>query len=480
MTVRSAANRVLIARLYRWGAIKCDYSVTGDEVRADVSVTNAASYPIAEMRILLFNILEPSAPITRMPGSEYNVSGPDVVFLTYGSSKLFIANEQVARLLVLTTARIPGGIGVYLDTAQNWIVPPIMTHGPQRREIKSRSIPGHGSDQYSLSLRFAKNNASASAVVADLFRRWVAHFPPSSNWSDRRPIGQLILGSFGRWKLFNPKNPRYWWFVDQKVDINSEDGREQFKQRLLAVADRAVANLKRLNAQGVIVWDVEGEQFPNLQYVGDPRHLPPEMQPVVDEFFRRFTRSGLRCGLTLAVRKLMSSGATDSTFQLGSQTTRRYVDDPDELFNMLDQIVTYSNQRWGCTIYYVDADGNWVFPTNVVVFRRLLARHPGILFVPEHKTLSYYASTAPYCDYTLGQEDCPSAEARWIYPNAFSVIKEYEAPVRRGFTPMNMVERVRNGDVLLIESWVPSSNVDVRGSIDVLQRAHGSLSRTPE
>jgi hypothetical protein len=39
---------------------------------------------------------------------------------------------------------------------------------------------------------------------------------------------------------------------------------------------------------------------------------------------------------------------------------------------------------------------------------------------------------------------------------------------------MNMVQRVRDRDILLIESWVNLNNSDVRRSMDVLQRALGS------
>jgi hypothetical protein len=109
VTVRSAGNRVMITRAYQWGTIKCAYSVSGDQVRADVSVANATPYTIAEVRILLMGVAPPGQPITRMPGAEYNLGGPDVVFMTYGPAQLFIANEEVAKLLYLTAPRIPGG-----------------------------------------------------------------------------------------------------------------------------------------------------------------------------------------------------------------------------------------------------------------------------------------------------------------------------------------------------------------------------------
>ena len=69
-------------------------------------------------------------------------------------------------------------------------------------------------------------------------------------------------------------------------------------------ADRSIEVLKDTNAQGMIVWILEGEQYPAINYVGD-RHnfmtLAPEMEyrRAVDAFFRKFRDAGLRVGLTL-------------------------------------------------------------------------------------------------------------------------------------------------------------------------------------
>ncbi len=470
-TVWGKGNEVVvIGRTYKWGGVRCTYSIIGDRVQSDVVISNRTPDGIAEIGLRLLNLVSPSAPFSGMPGSGYNSEGPEVIFIPFGAVKLLVADEQVARQLTIKPAQIPGGMGIFLDSTVNKTLSPITDGDPYRMVAVERSIPPGGSDSYSLSLRFANQTVSPQYILHDLFQRWAARFPSTLNWPDRRPIGQLVLASHARTTPFNPLNPRYWIYSDPKVDINSEIGRERFKERLLAEVDLSVANLKAENAQGVIVWDIEGEQFLGLQYVGDPRHLPPEMEPVADEFFKRITRAGLRCGLALAVRQLMSPGAGGDAFQLTSQTTRRYVDDPDQLFHLLDQTVGYSRRRWGCTLFYVDADGNAAWPSPFITFQRLVKRYPDVLIIPEHKDLAYYASTAPYCEERLGEGlACPSKEARWIYPKAFSVIK-VDADPGHGPNPLRTVERVQNGDALLIISWEPPTNPRVRRAIDIRQR----------
>jgi hypothetical protein len=473
LTVRSASNKVSLSRKFAWGTVGCAYWVEGDRVRVDVTISNASPATIGEVEVQLINLASANGSVTRMLGSEANLSGPEVAFIPYQAAKVSVANEQVAKPLKMQISRIPGGLGVFLDSSVDRVLPPISPGSMQRRAPIVRLISPGGSDTYSLSLRFADKAAAPASVLGDPFGRWVARFPANFSWPDRRPIGQFVLANYGRMLPFNPNNPRYWRFVNPKLDVDSPEGRKDFKTRLLQFADRNVATLKAINAQGVIVWDVEGEEFNSLQYVGDPHYLPPEMEGVVDEFFKRFTNAGLRCGVTLATRKLIPS-PDDPPFQITKRTKRRYIDDPNELFDFLDRNISFAKKRWGCTLFYIDANGNLFWPTSAVVFRRLAAKHPDVLLIPEQKTLIYYASTAPYCQDNLGRETCPASEARWLYPKAFSVTKITGEPVSKGFSAMNVVSRVRDGDVVLVPSWSGLQHRYVQVPEKVLQRAFGT------
>src|SRR5689334_21630061 len=127
----------------------------------------------------------------------------------------------------------PNSLNIFLDSD---VVRPKPLESPLKRPIP----PGH-SDHYSLSLRYANPNEPVTTVMSDLFRKWTARFPNKENWPDRRPIGYIALASHGPNTPYNPHNPRYWYFADPKLDINSNQGRQAFRTRLLESADKAVA-----------------------------------------------------------------------------------------------------------------------------------------------------------------------------------------------------------------------------------------------
>lgn len=451
------ANNVLLTRVYEWGTLTCTYSVVADRLLTEVAITNTTGDAIDQIRIQLINLALQEGKITGVNGSDRNIGGPSVFIIPYPLARLYVANEQIARPLTIIPVRYPKALNLFLDSS---VIRPPPLESPLARPI----FPGR-SDSYSLSLRFADPTEPVNLVMSDLFRRWSARFPSTENWPDRRPIGYLYLSGHAPETPLNPLNPRYWYFVNPKLDINSELGRQDFKRRLLAWADTSVANLERMNAQGMIVWDIEGGQYlqPNINYVGDPRYLPPEMQAVVDEFFRRFTRAGLRCGVTLRPQRLVVPGGGDwlkiKPYRINSQ-------DPNVLFEQLDEKIQYTQHRFGCTLFYVDSNGTTGWPFDWSAFARLHAKHPDVLVVPEHKTLVYYSVTAPYCDVRLTSYDCPSAEARWLYPRAFSVINLSGGNAEMADVSTDLVDRVAAGDILMAPAWFADPHIKVVEDIE--------------
>ncbi len=459
---------VSILRMYRWGTLKCVYSAAADYVRANVTIKNATSAALASVRVIVVSLKTPDGQTSRMPGSDDNLGGPDVLMVSYKGSKLFIGNQQVGRPLGLN-APIMGGS---LDILINSEVAPPQAHAPVTRPIQ----PG-GSENYWLTFRFANPADQPYVVMKDLFERWRARFPGTLNWTDRRPIGMLVLGRRGPNVPFNPLNPRYWGIADPKLDINSAQGRQVFRTRLLSLAARSVANLKRMNAQGVIVWDIEGQQYPQPQvtYVGDPRYLPPEMQNgVAQEFMKQFTGNGIRCGVTLRAQKI----STPLGQQLNSNSRQIYSDDPDTVFQWLSAKAQYVQQQLGCTLFYVDSNGTTGWPLDWRIFARLQQKFPNVLFIPEQKNILYYGFTAPYCDERNNKDDCPSAQARWIFPNAFSVINLSAADLAAGRNPAKMdpSERAIGGDVLMTQVWFNDPHIpfiiDTEQRVSVVRRRH--------
>ena len=195
----------------------------------------------------------------------------------------------------------------------------------------------------------------------------------------------------------------------------------------------------------MIVWDIEGETYPpQISYVGDPRHLSPEVQGVVDQFFARFTTAGLRCGMTLRPQQLGFS-STGQPYQANS-------DDANVVFKTLDDKIQYAVNRWGCTLFYIDSNGDTNWPIDPSIFSKLADKHRNVLLIPENKILRYYAYTAPYCD--LKNQDCESPQARCAYPHAFSVISFNDIDLVPGDAKWSdLVRRVQDGDVLMFQAW---------------------------
>ncbi|MBV9106365.1 MAG: hypothetical protein JO313_10120, partial [Verrucomicrobia bacterium] len=102
--------------------------------------------------------------------------------------------------------------------------------------------------------------------------------PATLEWNDRRPIGSIFLARNNMKWSSNPRG----WFNDPKLNVFSPEGLRAFRCRLMSYADNSVALLQAMNAQGMIVWDIEGEEFahPDASYVGDPVllfRIAPEM-----------------------------------------------------------------------------------------------------------------------------------------------------------------------------------------------------------
>jgi hypothetical protein len=302
---------------------------------------------------------------------------------------------------------------------------------------------------------------------------WTAAFrrmhPFVLDWPDRRPIGSLFLArDAAGW----PGNPRG-WFGDPDLDIFSPHGRERFEKRLLALADATIANLQAANAQGVIIWDLEGQQYPhpNASYVGDSTRLvrlAPEMAVVADSLFARFRSTQLRVGL--CVRPQILTFRPDGSFVQSEPVLN-----PRALFESLDRKIGFARQRWGCTLFYIDSNFGAanLGVYDAAIFRQLHCRYPDALLIPEHANLAYFAVSAPYYE--------PGRPAKWPgtrrlaqdppdpYVRAFSVINVGNLGITPEWTE-RLTRWVQDGDVLLFRAWLGGSELElVRTAYDRAQ-----------
>ncbi len=245
-------------------------------------------------------------------------------------------------------------------------------------------------------------------------------------WRDRRSIGQAILSS---WSGSSATNPRG-WFNAPTFDAISPEGVEQFHYWMRIWADQMVARAKSMDSQGVIVWDIDGQQYG--PYIGDPRYLSTEMLGVVDEFFAKFTGAGLRCGVTIRPQRWTDNPPSET--------------DTNNPGQILYDKISYAHERWGCTLFYIDSNATSAGVLSADMMRRVARAFPDSLIIPEWETPDYYTFSAPYNELRMG-----IAETLAAYRPGFSVINTADGNFEQYWS--QLVDGVKHGDVLLYRVW---------------------------
>ena len=428
---------------YPWGRVICHYETAGDRLDLNIAVENTGRQTLAGVNLFPLAVQFRGFPVgfdANTPHVNFNLDGPTVQSANFGAGRLTIVNREVKKPLAVgfITTNDTGQTfryNVYVGSAPLW-------YQPDNWPRFTRPIAPGARDEYQISLRFSpanKNNAGA-----DVLRDFAKAHPMTLNWPDRRPIGALFLSS----SLENqpPNNLRGWFYNDKSIDLKSAEGRAKFRERVLDFARDSVTEMRKVGAQGMITWDIEGQQYPHAtSYIGDPRllaQLAPEMEPIADEYFRVFKNAGFKVGVCVRPQQLTFDGN-------GAPEQRKVADEAA----ILNDKIAYARQRWGATLFYVDSNGGPFDPTDAEVFRRVAAANPEVLLMPEHQNLKYQAYSAPYNDLRFEDSITP-AEARLTYPRAFSVMNGETAQLtaRRA----ELVRAVRAGDVLVFNAWFDS------------------------
>lgn len=451
-----------VTRTFAWGTVRCAFVPRASHLSLTITVANTSKDETVQAIYLQPLILKfPQAPqgYNGDPRLTNNLGHPAVVRADYGTGAFALCSDDLTRPLIL-------GFPYSLDKPANVTYPVQIASGPTGwlgkllDPVIKRPIPPGHSDIYTLSLRFGP--AGAPSLTADLDRKFAAAYPFQLQWPDRRPIGYLMLSSTVPHPT-NGLNPRGWFNNAQDVDVTTDAGRAALRKRLMDYADSSIKILKTMNAQGVITWDIEGQEYPHAtSYIGDPRlvkTLAPEMDPLADAYFARLRAAGLRVGVCVRPQQFTrTSGQQD-------------VAGPAQIVKLLLDKITYANHRWGCTLFYVDSNGDPNVPFDAAIFQQVaqtLAReHLQVLLMPEQQNTRYYAYSAPYDELRGGVASTP-ADVRRVYPRAFSVISVPDGPLdaRRD----ELVQAVKRGDILLFRAWFDDTyNAKVKS---IYQEAH--------
>ena len=282
---------------------------------------------------------------------------------------------------------------------------------------------------------------------------------PPLNWTDRRPIGTFNVASTECSTATNPRG----WFNDTQADYTTTAaGRAAFRSKLLAVADVSIRELQRVNAQGMVFWDMEGCQYPHGSgtYIGDPilaEILAPENIGVLDLFFKKFRDAGLRTGCTLRP-------------QVFNLRTRQQEFSADPV-GVLTAKAWYAKLRWSCSLFYCDSTvaenypgsgPNQVHNLDASVMKQLHANVPGALFIFENEVDGDYQYGSAYGQLNQMYLGAPANV------NGFGVIYVPDANIYGYYD--DLVSAVKKGNILMFRSWFQDDPIN-QSVIDIYKTA---------
>ncbi|HEX3133125.1 MAG TPA: FecR domain-containing protein [Planctomycetota bacterium] len=257
-------------------------------------------------------------------------------------------------------------------------------------------------------------------------------------WTDRRPIGVMMLSAANTGWVTNPRG----WFNDQAIDVTTPAGLAAFQKRIDAQIDLAITLLHEQNAQGVVFWDLEGREH-LIGYVGDPRQLArfaPEMDAAADRIFTRLREAGFAIGVALRAQAAVWEDQ-------GTLPNLRTVNDSAGL---LTEKIAYARQRWGATLFPILGQSGSVMGMETIC-RRVVALHPDVLLMPTAADADTYRWCGAWQDPQFPSTPDPAAARRSV-PGAFGVHKALDAALLKQRYD-ELVHATANGDILTFRAW---------------------------
>ncbi|MDB5325247.1 MAG: Ig domain protein group 2 domain protein [Phycisphaerales bacterium] len=428
---------------YNWGKIRITYRPVADGLMMDVEVTNSSTRPLTHVAFTALKFQFPQTPKGVDWEKRYLISNdnPDeipLIMAEWAGGKLAFCRDDAG----------PGPLSIGLQPLGDKPYGLIIGFG------KEPILP-RATRRASVSIRLGDPTTPTKSLTGDISVAFAKKHPSTLVWKDRRPIGSAFLSTSVAGYKNNPRG----WLLDPEMDVTTPAGRVIFKTKMMAYADSVVAHCKQMDAQGVIVWDLEGQEMPHAtSYIADPRMLSkvaPEMEAIADAFMKKFSDAGLRTGLTIRPTKVTKADKGRPGWM--------QADVKDQVAE-IDAKLKYAEKRWGCTLFYVDSNVDFVKDPNdghvtgdpamvAAGFKLLAQHHPNALLMPEHKTAAYWASVAPYSEFRLGYNGTPSI-VRDAYPTAFSVMQVVDGPdLKSPEAVSTLTAAVKNGDILLFRPW---------------------------
>ena len=454
---------------FTWGSISVQYAQNKNNLNMIVTTTNAANSGIIFDGATIYPL------VLHFPQSPAGFAQPSIAQLSYNAtapSVLLADYSQGEVAAVVPDATRPLYSGFQPATPANAYTAIVSTTTPDGLAVflphNDRALLPGQSDTATVSLRFAPSGTAVNTLAGDIYKAWATAWPTQLKWSDHRIIGTVYLASSPQGDPTQPagypNNPRR-YFNDSNAadfDVNTAAGLSAFQARVLKQAASNVQNMQRLNAQGAITWDIEGEQFPQpTSYACSPDQiaaLAPEMESTVsgqnspyngmkldDAYFKTMRDAGFKVGVCVRPQQftLSSSGRAQQV----------YLSDASVAAELLGKM-KYAHDRWGVTLFYVDSsvetDGAVLSPD---IFKQLGSALPDSLIVPEESTPKHYAYSAPFLTFLFHTDLGTDPSVYNYYPNAFSVnmVNDVDPGKLAQYTEQ-LTESVRRGDILMVHA----------------------------
>jgi hypothetical protein len=279
-------------------------------------------------------------------------------------------------------------------------------------------------------------------------------------------------------------NPRRWMVVNGgRFDITTPEGKMRFRQGVLKWADNGVKVHLQVGAQGMVTWDIEGQEYPSARFYGEPHlvgKLAPEMEeevqvevmedgqpktmkmPLVDAYFRKFRDAGLRTGVCLRPQEV--------GFRPNGHPYQAAISG-DDAYQDIKEDLEYAKKRWGCTLFYLDStvDYKAKSPLEPELFERLQQEHPDVLLMPENQALRYYTCSAPLDSMVHHGVSGTAPRIQALWPESFSVLMANEGtrvlgqantPEARAERRAQLLDGVARGDILMFTGWYMNKGVE--------------------
>lgn len=454
---------------FPWGHIAVEFANAADKLDMTVTTVNHPSSGIIfdGANIYPFVLHFPQLPRGfANPSYEqlaFNTTAPSVILADFGSGEVAAVNPGAYKP-VYSGYQPTSPADAYFPIMSGTSIDGMATFFPHN----DRPVTPGQTDVFTISLRFASSGTPAVTLAQDAYQCWARVWPAKLAWSDRRIIGTAYLASSPSGDPNRPggypNNPRR-YFNDSNAndfDVRTVAGLSKFQDRILQQAQSNVDNLRKLGAQGLITWDIEGEAYPQpTSYACAPdqiAELAPEMESVVtsdssrysgmrldDAYFSIMHDAGFRVGVCVRPQH----------YTLNADGTASQIYLPDsQIAGELIRKMRYAHSRWGATLFYVDSD----VETNGAnldagIFKQIAAALPDSLIIPEETTPKYYAYTAAFQSFLFHTDLGTPVDVYNYYAKAFSanLINDVD-PNKLAEYRQQLTDAVRRGDILMVHA----------------------------